>query len=99
MLRGRLAAEPGMVERLVLDAMAALALRLPGVLNEATAWFAGLAAHPAAGPVTRLGALVQRVRCASPGWAAWDSLVGRLRLLRCKEYHRRSPPPSVILTG
>ena len=55
-LRSRLAAEPGMVEwLLVLDAMAALAVRLPGVLDEAMSWFAGLAADPAAGPETRLG--------------------------------------------
>ena len=50
-LRGRLAAETGMVERLLaLDAMAVLTVRLPGVLDEAMAWFAGLAADPGAGP-------------------------------------------------
>jgi hypothetical protein len=81
-LRRRLAGEPGMVERLlVLDAMATLAVRLPGVLDEAMAWFAGLAADPAADPETRLGALVQRVRCA-PEQASEDVVPSAIGLLQ-----------------
>lgn len=61
--------------------MAALALRLPRVLDEAMAWFAGLAADPAAGPETRLGALVQRARCAL-GQVSEDVVPSAIGLLR-----------------
>jgi hypothetical protein len=64
-LRGRLAAEAGIAERLlILEAMATLALRLPEALDHAMAWLAGLAADPGAGLETRLAAVVQRARCA-----------------------------------
>jgi hypothetical protein len=64
-LRERLAAESGAGERLVVvEAMAALALRLPQLTDEVMAWLAGLAADPAAGPETRLAAVAQQARCA-----------------------------------
>ncbi|MGN9838314.1 hypothetical protein ACTMTI_09370 [Nonomuraea sp. H19] len=64
-LRDRLPAEPGIVERLlIVEAMATLALRLPTLPDDAMAWFAGLAADSAADPETRLAAVVQRARCA-----------------------------------
>jgi hypothetical protein len=64
-LRGRLRAEPGIVERLlVVEAMTTLALRLPTVSDDVMAWFAALAVDPAVDPETRLAAVVQRSRCA-----------------------------------
>ncbi|MFC8368124.1 HEAT repeat domain-containing protein [Streptomyces sp. NPDC057239] len=64
-LRERLASESGVVERLlVLDAAAELVLRRPEAKDEATEWFATLAADEEAGSVTRLAAVVQRARCA-----------------------------------
>lgn len=64
-LRGRLPAEAGIVEQLlVVAAMATLALRLPALSDEAMAWFAELAADPAVDPGTRLAAVVQQARCA-----------------------------------
>ena len=81
-LRGRLAAETGMAERLlILEAMATLALRLPEVLDDAMAWFAGLAADPAAGLETRLAAVVQRARCA-PERISEDVVPSAIGLLR-----------------
>ncbi|HEX6683432.1 MAG TPA: hypothetical protein VF062_11580 [Candidatus Limnocylindrales bacterium] len=81
-LRGRLPAEPDVVERLlVVEAMATLALRLPALSREAMAWFAALAADPASGPETRLAAMVQRARCAPPqiGEDAVPAAIGLLR--------------------
>jgi hypothetical protein len=81
-LRGRLAAEAGAAVRLaVIEAMATLALRLPGLLEEAMAWFAGLAADPAAGPETRLAAVVQRARCI-PERISQDAVPAAIGLLR-----------------
>ncbi|MFD2685089.1 HEAT repeat domain-containing protein [Streptomyces phyllanthi] len=81
-LRDRLSAESGIVERLlVVEAMATLALRLPELTDAATAWFAGLAADPAMDPGTRLAAVVQRARCALEqiGEDAVPAAIGLLR--------------------
>ena len=81
-LRGRLEAESGAGERLlVIEAMGTLALRLPAVLDEAMAWFTGLAPDPAVDPATRLAALVQQVRCA-PGQVDAEVVPLAIRLLR-----------------
>ncbi len=81
-VRGRLPAESGIVERLlVVEAMATLALRLPTLSDEAMAWFAGLAADVAVDPATRLAALVQRARCA-PERIGEDAVPAALGLLR-----------------
>ncbi|MEV6305554.1 hypothetical protein AB0M02_39490 [Actinoplanes sp. NPDC051861] len=64
LLRDRLAAEPGTVERLlVIEAVATLALRLPAVADDALAWLGVLATEAAVDPETRLGAVVHRARC------------------------------------
>ena len=82
LLRGRLAGEPRIAGRLlVLEAMATLALRLPALLEEAMAWFAGLAGDPAADPEIRLGAVVQRARCA-PEQIGEDVVPAAISLLR-----------------
>lgn len=63
-LRGRLSAEDGIAERLlVVCATADLALRLPAVHGPATAWLDALIGEPASDPDTRLAALVHRARC------------------------------------
>ncbi|MFJ9909093.1 HEAT repeat domain-containing protein [Streptomyces sp. NPDC101152] len=64
LLRDRLAAERGIAARLrILDAAAALALRLPEASPYVEDWLVQLAAAPAWGPVTRLAALIQHARC------------------------------------
>ncbi|MEU8125234.1 HEAT repeat domain-containing protein [Spirillospora sp. NPDC049024] len=65
-LRGRLPAEPSIVEQLlIVEAMAILALRLPERAEaQVMAWFTELAADPTTAPQTRLAAVVQRARCA-----------------------------------
>jgi hypothetical protein len=65
-LRGRLPAEPSIVEQLlIVEAMATLALRLPERAKaQAMAWFTELAADSTAAPQIRLAAVVQRARCA-----------------------------------
>jgi hypothetical protein len=63
-LRGRLAAEDGTMERLlVVHTTANLALRLPAVHAAATAWLGALIGEPASDPDIRLAALVHRTRC------------------------------------
>ncbi|MEE1757821.1 HEAT repeat domain-containing protein [Streptomyces sp. SP18BB07] len=81
-LRERLAAEQGIAARLqVVQAAAALALRLPAASHPVMDWLAGLAADPAQGPVTRLAALVQRARCA-PDEIGGDVVPAAVVLLR-----------------
>ncbi|MER5479434.1 HEAT repeat domain-containing protein [Streptomyces sp. NPDC002734] len=64
-LRDRLAMEDeAVVLPAILDAAAELALRLPQAKDEAVAWFTALAVDEGAGPLIRLAAVVQRVRCA-----------------------------------
>ncbi|MET9388518.1 HEAT repeat domain-containing protein [Streptomyces sp. NPDC002928] len=64
-LCGRLLAESGIVERLlVVRTMADLALRLPAAHAAATAWLDTLADDPTSSPDVRLAALVHRARCA-----------------------------------
>ncbi|WP_026402051.1 hypothetical protein [Actinomadura rifamycini] len=81
-LRGRMADEPSfVVQSLIVEAMANLALRLPEHAEEATAWFAALAADPHAVPETRLAAVVQRARCA-PGQVDEGTVAAAIELLR-----------------
>ncbi|MFI5775098.1 HEAT repeat domain-containing protein [Streptomyces sp. NPDC051658] len=64
-LRGRLLATSGILERLlVIRTMADLALRLPTARTAATAWLDTLAGDTAASADIRLAALVHRARCA-----------------------------------
>ncbi|MFD7978736.1 HEAT repeat domain-containing protein [Streptomyces sp. NPDC059071] len=63
-LRDRLEAESGIMERLlVVRTMADLALRLPAAQAPASEWFNMLADSATVDPDIRLGALVQRARC------------------------------------
>ncbi|MFI5754960.1 HEAT repeat domain-containing protein [Streptomyces sp. NPDC051569] len=63
-LGGRLPAESGIVERLlVVETMADLALRLPAARTAATVWLDALADDTEAEPDIRLAALVHRARC------------------------------------
>ncbi|QKW32858.1 HEAT repeat domain-containing protein [Actinomadura sp. NAK00032] len=82
-LRGRLPAEPGVVEQLlIVEAMGALALRLPERAQvQAMTWFTELAADSAATPQTRLAAVVQRARCA-PEQIGDDTIATAVGLLR-----------------
>ncbi|MFE6052569.1 HEAT repeat domain-containing protein [Kitasatospora sp. NPDC056446] len=67
LLRQRLAAESGTVERLlVIEAAATLARRLPAALDPVTTWLAALAADPALDADIRLASLVHRAAC-TPG--------------------------------
>ncbi|MFG2298334.1 HEAT repeat domain-containing protein [Streptomyces sp. NPDC048603] len=64
-LRERLAAESGTVERLlVVEAAATLAQRRPAALGPLTTWLAALAADAALDADIRLAALVHRTACA-----------------------------------
>ncbi|MEV7175687.1 HEAT repeat domain-containing protein [Kitasatospora sp. NPDC093679] len=91
LLRDRLPAEHGLVERLaVVAAMASLALRLPSAVPAAVAWFEALAADPAATPTTRLAAVVQRARCV-PDRIGDDSVDHAIALLR--EAQSATTPP------
>ncbi|MER6631079.1 HEAT repeat domain-containing protein [Streptomyces sp. NPDC000987] len=82
LLRERLAAEEGIAARLrIVDAAAALALRLPAASHQVRDWLAGLAADPAQGSATRLAALVQRARCA-PDEIGEDMVPAAVGLLR-----------------
>lgn len=82
LLRDRLAAEDGVVERLlVVETMAALALRLPVARDPAAAWLDALAGDPATDPATRLAALVQGSRCA-PDRIGAETLPAAITLLR-----------------
>ncbi|MEV6107731.1 HEAT repeat domain-containing protein [Streptomyces sp. NPDC051940] len=81
-LRDRLPAESGIVERLlVVESMADLALRLPACAAEAAAWLAGLAADTAVDPATRLAAVVHRARC-DPERIGEDAVPAAIALLR-----------------
>ncbi|MET8700924.1 HEAT repeat domain-containing protein [Kitasatospora sp. NPDC004723] len=65
-LRERLPAEPGVVERLrLVEATADLALRRPETTAPARAWLGALADDRALDPATRLAAVVHRARCAA----------------------------------
>ncbi|MFJ9445383.1 HEAT repeat domain-containing protein [Kitasatospora sp. NPDC101235] len=67
-LRERLPAEPGVVERLLLvEAMATLALRRTEAAPDAAVWLTALAGDATLDPTTRLAALVHRARCTEPG--------------------------------
>ncbi|MFF4381710.1 HEAT repeat domain-containing protein [Kitasatospora sp. NPDC001547] len=64
LLRERLAAETGTVERLlVIEAAATLARRLPAALGPVTTWLTSLTADPAPDADIRLAALVHRAAC------------------------------------
>ncbi|MFF4923948.1 HEAT repeat domain-containing protein [Kitasatospora sp. NPDC001261] len=64
LLRERLAAESGTLERLlVIETAATLAQRLPGALGPVTTWLAVLAADPALDADIRLAALVHQAAC------------------------------------
>ncbi|MFF2119122.1 HEAT repeat domain-containing protein [Kitasatospora sp. NPDC058184] len=74
LLRERLAAESGTLERLlVIETAATLAQRLPGALGPVTTWLAVLAADPALDADIRLAALVHQAACTPE--AIDDSLV------------------------
>ncbi|MGW8776517.1 HEAT repeat domain-containing protein [Streptomyces sp. NPDC055796] len=83
-LCGRLPAESGIVERLlVVSTMADLALRLPAAHAAATAWLDTLADDTRSSPDIRLAALVHRARCAPQdiGRDVVPSAIGLLRQL------------------
>ncbi|MER5600425.1 HEAT repeat domain-containing protein [Streptomyces sp. NPDC002265] len=81
-LCGRLPAESGMVERLlVVRTMADLALRLPAAHAAARAWLDTLADDPTSSPDIRLAALVHRARCA-PQDIGCDAVPTAIELLR-----------------
>ncbi|MFK0111706.1 HEAT repeat domain-containing protein [Streptomyces sp. NPDC091217] len=97
-LRERLAAEQAVAARLrIVEAAAALALRLPAAAEQVMDWLGGLAADPAQGPVTRLAAVVQRVRCA-PDEIGEDVVPTAVGLLRESAYaipvRRIAPAPN-----
>ncbi|MFD5015384.1 HEAT repeat domain-containing protein [Streptomyces chartreusis] len=78
----RLAAEPGVAARLrIVEAAAALALRLPAASPQIRDWLGGLASDPAQDSTTRLAALVQQARCAPEeiGEGVVPAAVGLLR--------------------
>ncbi|GAA4952410.1 hypothetical protein HD597_000350 [Nonomuraea thailandensis] len=86
LLRERLAAEPGLTERLqVLNAAALLATRLPAAWAATLAWLADLATDPATNsaidPGTRLAAVVHRARCA-PEQIREETVAAVIELLR-----------------
>ncbi|MFD4400923.1 HEAT repeat domain-containing protein [Kitasatospora sp. NPDC058397] len=81
-LRERLPAAPGVVERLLLvEAMAELALPRPDMLASASAWFTSLADDTALDPTTRLAALIQHARC-TPDFHAQEATRTAIALLR-----------------
>ncbi|MGW6497979.1 hypothetical protein [Nonomuraea angiospora] len=81
-LRDRLSAEAGLVERLlIVEAMGTLGLRLPASADEVMAWFAGLAADSTLDPGIRLAAVVQQARCA-PEQVGEDVVPTAIGLLR-----------------
>ncbi|MFJ9714313.1 HEAT repeat domain-containing protein [Streptomyces sp. NPDC101234] len=97
-LRERLAAEQAVAARLrIVEAAAALALRLPAAAEQVMDWLGRLAADPAQGPVTRLAAVVQRVRCA-PDEIGEDVVPTAVGLLRESAHaipvRRIAPAPS-----
>ncbi|MFE3184269.1 HEAT repeat domain-containing protein [Streptomyces violascens] len=88
-LRGRLAAEHGTMERLlVVRTTADLALRLPAVHAAATAWLDTLIGESASDPDIRLAALVHRARC-TPQRIGRDLVPQAIELLR-----QSTPTPS-----
>jgi hypothetical protein len=93
LLRERLTAENGIMERLlIVDTMATLALRLPAAADEAIAWLDGLAADRAVDPTTRLAALAHRSRCA-PEHIGPDAVPAAIGLLR--QIAEAPTPPEV----
>ncbi|WP_393063386.1 HEAT repeat domain-containing protein [Streptomyces sp. LN549] len=82
LLRDRLSAERGIVERLlVVRTMADLALRLPAARSSATAWLDTLAGEATVDPDIRLAALVHLARC-SPASIDADTVPTAISLLR-----------------
>ncbi|MFE9783309.1 HEAT repeat domain-containing protein [Streptomyces sp. NPDC005775] len=82
LLRDRLSAERGTVERLlVVRTMADLALRLPAARSSVTAWLDTLAGEATADPDICLAALVHKARC-SPASIDTDTVPTAIRLLR-----------------
>ncbi|MFB6894608.1 hypothetical protein ACFCX4_35560 [Kitasatospora sp. NPDC056327] len=83
-LRERLAAEPGAVERqLLVEAAATLALRRPDAAGPVASWLTALAGGTAPDPATRLAAVVHRARCA-PGFPAEETTRAAVALLRAQ---------------
>ncbi|MFF7249982.1 HEAT repeat domain-containing protein [Embleya sp. NPDC008237] len=81
LLRDRLPAEDGLVERLaVVEAMATLALRLAAVSEHARTWLATVAVDPDADAQTRLAALAQHTRC-TPDSAGREVVAAAVELL------------------
>ncbi|OEJ98301.1 hypothetical protein [Streptomyces thermolilacinus] len=81
-LRARLPAELGVVERLlIVRTTADLAIRLPAGHAAATAWLDVLAGETASSPDVRLAALVHRTRCAPHG-VGGDIVPRAIELLR-----------------
>ncbi|MPY32270.1 HEAT repeat domain-containing protein [Streptomyces adustus] len=90
-LRGRLPAESGIVERLlVVRTMADLALRLPAAQAAAMAWLDTLADDPTLSPDIPLAALVHRARCAPQDMGS-DAVPTAIALLR-----RLTAPPENV---
>jgi hypothetical protein len=86
LLRDRLSKESGLAEQLlVVETTARLALRLPAIVPDATAWLAGLTG----GPEIRLAALVHRARC-TPEQISDDLVRAAIGLLR--EIAAATPP-------
>ncbi|WP_328892029.1 HEAT repeat domain-containing protein [Streptomyces sp. NBC_00236] len=82
LLRDRLSAERGIVERLlVVRTMADLALRLPAARSSATSWLDTLAGEATADPDIRLAALVHKARC-SPASIGAETVPTAISLLR-----------------
>ncbi|MFD3657804.1 HEAT repeat domain-containing protein [Streptomyces sp. NPDC058620] len=89
-LRSRLPAEPGIVERLlVVKTMALLAGRLPTARTAATAWLDSLAQDTTADPDIRLAALVHHAGCV-PESIGEDTVPTAINLLR---QLTPAPPP------
>ncbi|MFE2867715.1 HEAT repeat domain-containing protein [Embleya sp. NPDC059259] len=90
LLRDRLRAEHGLVERLaVVEAMATLALRLPAASEHARTWLAAVAVDPDADVQTRLAALAQHTRC-TPDAAGREVVAAAVELLEELAIHAPS---------
>ncbi|WP_331738475.1 HEAT repeat domain-containing protein [Embleya sp. NBC_00896] len=104
LLRDRLPAEHGLVERLaVVEAMATLALRLPAVSEQARTWLAAVVTAPDADAQTRLAALAQHTRC-TPDSAGREIVAAAVELLEEIAIHApsertwRHPAPETATT-
>ncbi|MFC5184542.1 HEAT repeat domain-containing protein [Actinomadura harenae] len=89
-LRSRLPdADASIERRLLVEAMASLALRTPAVSEQARAWLDQVASDDDADLETRLAAAVQRVRC-TPAQIGEDAVPAAIDLLRrMKPYDAR----------